>query len=105
MKKRELLSRRQVGERSTETKMTITSKCPDKWLFVDLETGEVWHTVRNAKEGKYPFWRGANEVEKKELKRVAHRQTEPLFSFLNRDRKKLNRALSKAEAAMEKGRT
>lgn len=23
-------------------KMTIDSKCPDKWLFVDLETGEIW---------------------------------------------------------------
>mgnify|MGYP000340672145 FL=1 len=24
-------------------KMTIDSKCPDKWLFVDLETGDIWH--------------------------------------------------------------
>jgi len=89
MKKRELLSGRQVCERKQEAKLTIATKCPDKWLFVDLETGDVWHAVRNAKEGKYPFWRGANKIEKKELKRVAARQTEPLLSFLNRDSKKV----------------
>ena len=24
-------------------KMIIDSKCPDKWIFVDLETGDIWH--------------------------------------------------------------
>ena len=76
MKKRELLSGRKVCERSKETKMTITSKCPDKWLFVDLETGDVWHAQKNATEGGYPFWRGANEAEAKELRLVAHRYVE-----------------------------
>jgi hypothetical protein len=26
----------------SQTPMTITSKCPEKWLFVDMESGNVW---------------------------------------------------------------
>lgn len=34
-------------------KMTIDSKCPDKWLFVDLETGDIWHYNPFAPFGKF----------------------------------------------------
>lgn len=48
-------------------KMTIDSKCPDKWLFVDLETGEVWEFNPN---GRYEFW-GAPKEKIKELRKIA----------------------------------
>jgi hypothetical protein len=31
-----------VKEEKLPVKLDIVSKCPLKWLFVDLETGDVW---------------------------------------------------------------
>lgn len=66
--KRQLQSGREVDSQDKELRMTISSKCPAKWLFVDLETGDVWHHREGHKEGEYPFWRQAKAKEIKELK-------------------------------------
>ena len=47
--------------------MTIDSKCPKKWLFVDMETGDVWmHRSRlNQKrlpKNNYTFFRADKEA-------------------------------------------
>jgi len=31
-----------VAEVSKSVQMTIDSKCPKKWAFVDMETGDIW---------------------------------------------------------------
>lgn len=67
-KKRKLQSGREVKSQDEELRMTIASKCPDKWLFVDLETGDIWHHRKGYKEGEHPFWRSATAKEIKELK-------------------------------------
>jgi len=39
-----------VSEEVASVKMTIDSKCPKKWAFVDMETGQIWvHKSRNKK--------------------------------------------------------
>jgi hypothetical protein len=70
-KERELQSGRIVAQFDKEIAMTISSQCPDKWLFVDLETGDVWHK----REGKFDmgqgsFWRHATAKELQELKKL-----------------------------------
>lgn len=42
MKTRKLLNGQKVSESPVIIRMTIDSKCPKKWLFVDMETGDVW---------------------------------------------------------------
>lgn len=46
-----------VKEASYEVSMTIRSKCPKKWAFVDMETGQIWvHNSRLKKSRKeYPY--------------------------------------------------
>ena len=66
-KKRSLQSGREVKSQDEELHMTIASKCPAKWLFVDLETGDVWHHREGTKENDVTFWRRANTIEIKEL--------------------------------------
>ncbi len=39
---RKTLSGRKLKEHKKLVDRTITTHCPDKWLFVDLETGNVW---------------------------------------------------------------
>lgn len=39
---RKLLSGRQVSELASNVVLTLTTKCPTKWLAVDMETGEIW---------------------------------------------------------------
>lgn len=47
MKTRKLLNGQKVSESPVSIRMTIDSKCPKKWLFVDMETGDVWmHKAR-----------------------------------------------------------
>jgi len=73
-KTRTTVSGRKVKDYHKDFPMTITSQCPDKWLFVDLETGDVWHIRDNARptdQGRYPFWRSANRKEIKDLRIVA----------------------------------
>ena len=31
-----------MREEETSVQMTIDSKCPRKWAFVDMETGDIW---------------------------------------------------------------
>ena len=38
---RQLVDGTEVPETDSQ-KMTIDSKCPKKWLFVDLETEDIW---------------------------------------------------------------
>ena len=68
--KRKLLSGRKVEQQSEELPMTISSKCPQKWLFVDLETGDVWHVgKKDTKSGLTNSfqWRGATKEEMTEM--------------------------------------
>lgn len=39
---RTLKSGRQVREHAEALALTLTTRCPQKWVAVDLETGEVW---------------------------------------------------------------
>ena len=39
---RKTLSGRKLKEHKKPVERTISTHCPDKWLFVDLETGDVW---------------------------------------------------------------
>ena len=39
---RTLLSGRQVACDAVEKTVSVSTKCPRKWAFVDLETGDVW---------------------------------------------------------------
>jgi len=75
--KRKLISGRVVTDASKIEDMTISSKCPDKWLFVDLETGDVWHVRKRAIKGSSPYWRGVNKTEAKELGQVTRRLLRP----------------------------
>ena len=74
IKMRILRSGRNVPEQKNEFPLTISSKCPDKWLFVDLETGDVWHVRPDAMHNKSSFWRKASFVELKELKLVTRQE-------------------------------
>lgn len=65
---RKLLSGRTVEENVDPTDLTISTKCPAKWLFVDLESGDIWH--RNEKGVSY--WRPANKKEIQDLGDVLH---------------------------------
>ena len=42
VKYRRLLNQQKVAEASDNVAITIESKCPKKWAFVDMETGDVW---------------------------------------------------------------
>ncbi len=71
-KTRKLQSGRMVPQLYEEIKMTISSMCPDKWLFVDMERGDVWHIKKGEtkQEGNCQFWRSANKKELGELKKL-----------------------------------
>ena len=67
-----LQSKRIVPHYNKEIKMTIASKIPDKWLFVDMETGDVWHR-REDEFKQVPqdcFWRNATKREIRELRKL-----------------------------------
>lgn len=54
------------NDKQESVKMTINSQCPDKWLFVDLETGEIWH---HNPQGRYTFFTAPKE-KLDELKKI-----------------------------------
>ena len=55
MKYRILFNDRKVAEAPKSVPMTIDSKCPRKWAFVDLETGDIWvHKSRLPKGNRRP---------------------------------------------------
>ena len=66
-KYRHLQSGRVIPQYSKEVEMTIASMCPDKWLFVDLETGDIWH---KSEDGSSLSWRSATKMEKAELRKL-----------------------------------
>jgi|FAXJ01.1.fsa_nt_gi hypothetical protein len=69
MKYRTLKNGQRVAEAPERVSMTINSKCPKKWAFVDMETGDIWvHKVRlpNGKKRPYTFY----AADKKALKIV-----------------------------------
>lgn len=56
---RKLLSGREVPESPETVELGITTRCPSKWLSVDLETGDVW-------AGTQSGWRRATAAERDE---------------------------------------
>lgn len=42
MRTRKLLDGSDVSELPEARTLTVTTKCPDKWLLVDRETGEIY---------------------------------------------------------------
>lgn len=59
---RTLLSGRTVSNEDKEHHMTISSKCSKKWLFVDMEDGNIWK--RDLMNDK---WQHISKTECKEL--------------------------------------
>ena len=61
MKHRKLKNGEKVADAPKSVQMTIDSKCPKKWAFVDMETGDIWvHKSRSKKKHRkdstYTFW-------------------------------------------------
>lgn len=55
MKYRTLKNGQRVSNAPESVKMTIDSKCPKKWAFVDMETGDIWvHRSRLPRSNKRP---------------------------------------------------
>ena len=62
MKLRKLKNGQTVRETPKSVQMTIKSKCPKKWAFVDMETGDIWvHrsrlNQRTLPKNNYTFFR------------------------------------------------
>ena len=60
MKYRKLLNGQKVADAPDTVAMTIKSRCPKKWAFVDMETGDIWvHNSRFPKRSRhlYTFYR------------------------------------------------
>lgn len=65
MNYRKLKNGQRVKDAPTSVKMTIDSKCPRKWAFVDMETGDIWvHKTRNpkTKNSQYDFYRADKDA-------------------------------------------
>ena len=58
VKSRKVLTSESVPETDSLQQLTIHTKCPRKWLFVDLEEGVVW-----AKTHKNGFWKNVGYVD------------------------------------------
>ena len=59
MRYRILFDDKKVAEAPQSVKMTIDSKCPKKWAFVDMETGDIWvskHRFPKRKNSEYDFY-------------------------------------------------
>ena len=52
---RELITGEIAEEYPKATDLTIHSKCPSKWLLVDLETGQMYRGMKDP--GPYGKWR------------------------------------------------
>lgn len=53
-RKRKLIGGQEVPESRESVPITITSKCPQKWAFVDMETGDIWvHYSRTPQARQY----------------------------------------------------
>ena len=59
MKYRTLFNDQKVKEAPESVPMTIDSKCPGKWVFVDMETADIWvhkSRFRNGKKRPHTFY-------------------------------------------------
>ena len=56
---RTLRSGRRVKEVAEELPLTISTRCPEKWVAVDLETGEAW-------AGTPDGWRRVRDTQRRE---------------------------------------
>lgn len=62
-KERQLKSGRMVPELPATNELTLTTRCPQKWVSVDLETGHIW-------VGSADGWRKADSTITTELQDV-----------------------------------
>ncbi|KVP17140.1 hypothetical protein [Burkholderia ubonensis] len=56
---RTLKGGRQVREYGDAKQLTLTTRCPEKWVSIDLETGDVW-------EGSADGWKRAGSTAQQE---------------------------------------
>ncbi len=56
---RKLINGKEAEEFSTATDLTIHTKCPSKWILMDLETGQVYRGLRDP--GPYGKWERLDE--------------------------------------------
>lgn len=66
MNHRKLLNGDQVEELDNAVTITVYTKCPEKWMLVDMETGEHYQgtskpfdinkLTKNRKNSKYVIW-------------------------------------------------
>ena len=64
---RKLLDGSTVKESRTAVELTISTKCPEKWLLVDRETGEIYipYTTPGPSQWKkidYATWAPTTEI-------------------------------------------
>jgi len=60
--KRTLLDGREVEAFDAAVDLTIHTKCPEKWLLIDLETGQEY--IGSEKPNLYGKWKRIKDVEK-----------------------------------------
>jgi len=74
MKYRTLINGQKVQDCAESVKMTIDSKSPRKWAFVDMENGQVWmHKSRlSDKRGKAGDFYCADMLVMATLKKIAN---------------------------------
>ncbi|MHB8474209.1 MAG: hypothetical protein ACYDC8_15440 [Gammaproteobacteria bacterium] len=68
LKNRSLLSGRTIPELHAVSELVLTTHCPDKWISIDLETGEAWTGSQNG-------WRRADSKERSEASACLARMT------------------------------
>jgi hypothetical protein len=57
MKVRKLKNSKKVAELESAITLTVVTKCPEKWILIDQETGELY--TGHATEGKHS-WKKLN---------------------------------------------
>ena len=59
LKIRELITGEQAKDFDKAVDLTVHTKCPEKWLLVDLETGQMYRGME--KPNKWGKWRRLNK--------------------------------------------
>lgn len=71
-KKRKLIDGSREKEFNKEIKLTISSKCPNKWAFVDMETKDIWvYKERHSKNTLFFTFHRADNKALKMVKTIA----------------------------------
>lgn len=52
MKKTRLVNNNKIEELDQAIELKVITKCPQKWLLIDQETGQVYRGTENPKVGK-----------------------------------------------------